>query len=157
MTDARTPLILLAEDDEDHAYLMTLALEALALPLRLAVVKDGQECLRYLRAEGEHAGTQRPDMLLLDVNMPRMDGFETLEAIRSDVRLRTLVVIAMSTSADPRDVRRMYRRGCNAYLAKPLDFDRFVETMRRLHAFWLDMAVLDRPGAEGAAPWDDSR
>ena len=74
-----------------------------------------------------------------------MDGFETLAAIRADGRLRSTVVIALSTSADPRDVHRMYQLGCNCYLVKPLDFDRFVETVRLLQAFWLDLAVLDRP------------
>jgi chemotaxis family two-component system response regulator Rcp1 len=144
MDEARPGRILVVEDERDHVELMRLAVATAGLSLEIDDARDGAACLAHLRGESPGGPKPRPDLVLMDVNMPRMNGPETVEALRADPRFRTLVVIALSTSADPLDVRRMYQAGCNAYLVKPLDFDRFVDMLRQLHAFWFGCVVIDR-------------
>ncbi|MBE7942408.1 MULTISPECIES: response regulator [Ramlibacter] len=136
-------MVLLVEDDEDHALLMQLGLETAGIDVDLHLARDGEEALAYLRREGPaHAQAPRPDLVLLDINMPRMDGFQVMEAIAADPALRALPVIVTTTSSDPNDVRRMHALRCTAYWVKPLGFDALVAGLRQMFDFWMRLVVL---------------
>src|SRR5207245_2414361 len=110
-------------------------------------VKDGQEALDYLRAEGAYQGRvpNGPLLLLLDINMPRVDGGEVLRQVRQDQRLAQLPVIMLTTIDDPREVKLCYDIGCGSYVTKPVEYDRFVEAIRRLGLFLSIIAPLPTP------------
>lgn len=140
----RAAVVLVAEDDGDHAMLIRVAFGQVRMPVELHVVDDGDACLRFLRREGEHAQAPVPDLLLLDIHMPRMDGHEVLERIGADPALRSLPVVVLSTSANPGDVERMYRLRCSSFLAKPVDFAQFVAAIQQLADYWLGLVLLPR-------------
>jgi CheY-like chemotaxis protein len=137
MTD-RTLCILHAEDSLDDALLTKLALDEGAMTIELHQVRDGMEALEFLR----DAETPRPDLVLLDLNMPRLNGHETLDAMKTDPNLKAIPVIVLTTSASPHDVSRCYEHYVNSYVRKPIDFDHFVDVMRSIEEFWLGAAVL---------------
>ena len=139
---ARPMCILHAEDNVGDAELTRMALSEGATAFELHHVLDGEEALRFLRREGAHAGAPRPDLVLLDLNMPRMGGHETLTAIKDDPHLKTIPVLVLTTSINPADVERSYAAHVNSYMRKPLSFEQLVELMRRVERFWLDAAVL---------------
>ncbi|MBP3960847.1 response regulator [Gemmata sp. G18] len=130
-------VILLAEDDEGHAYLVQQNLLDAGLANRIVHVKDGQEALDYVRCEGAyHERTPNgPLLLLLDINMPRVDGVEVLRQIKADPKTTEFPVIMLTTTDDPREVKRCYELGCSSYVTKPVEYDRFVEAVRRLGLF----------------------
>ena len=140
--------ILHADDSYDDALLMRLALAEGGTEFDLHHVRDGIEALQFLRNEAPYESAPRPDLVLLDLNMPRLGGHETLSAIKNDPHLRAIPVIALTTSASPYDVSRCYEMYVNSYVRKPVDFDRLVEVMRRIDEFWLGTALL--PSAEPA-------
>ena len=129
--------IVLAEDDDGHANLIHRNLERAGLTNGFIRVRDGQEALDLLRGEGEHAGREiRGDyLLLLDINMPRVDGVEVLRQVKADPRLATTPVIMLTTTDDPREVERCYKLGCNVYITKPVAYEQFVEAIRQLGLF----------------------
>lgn len=135
-------VILMVEDNEDHILLAQLAFEEAKLNVDLRVVHDGVECLDFLHRRGEYADAPRPDLILLDIHMPRMDGYTVLAHIRADETLRELPVVVLSTSADLVDVKRMHALGCNSYIIKPVNFDRFVAVTRQMAGYWLNLVVL---------------
>jgi CheY-like chemotaxis protein len=139
---ARPIRILHAEDSAGDAQLTRIALEDGDIPFELAHVRDGVEALAYLRNEGAFAGASRPDLVLLDLNMPRMGGHEVLAEVKRDPSLSSIPVIVLTTSNAPYDVARSYELHVNSYVRKPIDFDQFVKVMRCIEAFWLDAAVL---------------
>jgi CheY-like chemotaxis protein len=130
-------LIVLAEDDDGHASLVQRNLERAGLANSLHRIKDGQEALDYLRAEGDYAGrnTSQPVLLLLDIKMPRVDGVEVLRQIKSDPRTALIPVIMLTTTDDPREIQRCYELGCSVYITKPVDYQGFVEAIKRLGLF----------------------
>jgi CheY-like chemotaxis protein len=130
-------IILLAEDDEGHAYLVQENLQEAGIANEIVHVRDGQEALDYLRSEGAYVGRvpNGPLLLLLDINMPRVDGVEVLRQLREDPRTIQLPVIMLTTTDDPREVVRCYDLGCGSYVTKPVEYDRFVEAIRRLGLF----------------------
>jgi CheY-like chemotaxis protein len=130
-------LIVLAEDDDGHASLVQRNLERAGLANGLQRLKDGQEALDYLRAEGGYAGrnTGQPVLLLLDIKMPRVDGVEVLRQIKSDPRTALIPVIMLTTTDDPREIQRCYELGCSVYITKPVDYQGFVEAIKRLGLF----------------------
>jgi CheY-like chemotaxis protein len=132
-----TLLIVLAEDDDGHASLVQRNLERAGLANGLQRLKDGQEALDYLRAEGDYAGrnTSQPVLLLLDIKMPRVDGVEVLRQIKSDPRTALIPVIMLTTTDDPREIQRCYELGCSVYITKPVDYQGFVEAIKRLGLF----------------------
>ena len=139
--------ILLVEDNPDDAELTRIAFEEAGSPHRLHVVLDGVEALDYLFLRGRHAARQPavlPAMVLLDLNLPRLDGREVLQALRADPATRTLPVVVLTTSAEPLDVDDVYALGADSYIQKPVEFERFVETVRQIDAHWL--APEPRPG-----------
>lgn len=139
---ARALRILHAEDSAADAQLTRLALDEVPHPYDLHHVVDGEQALRFLRREAPYEDAPRPDLVLLDLNMPRMGGQATLEAIKGDPDLRILPVIVLTTSGSPHDVMRSYQAHVNSYLRKPLGFDQLVDLMHRLQRFWLEAAVL---------------
>jgi CheY-like chemotaxis protein len=130
-------IILLAEDDEGHAYLIRQNLQDAGVANEIVHVKDGQETLDYIRAEGAFAGREQGKtlLLLLDINMPRLDGLEVLRQLKADPQTAQLPIIMLTTTDDPREVSRCYELGCSSYVTKPVEYDRFVEAIRRLGLF----------------------
>ena len=134
--------ILLAEDNPGDAKLTRKALEQGNIINNLHVVSDGVEALEYLRQDGEYADNPRPDLMLLDLNMPRKDGREVLEEIKSDAELRRIPVVVMTSSAAEEDIVQSYDLHANAYLTKPIDFDGFLDVVRSIEEFWLSVVKM---------------
>jgi len=134
--------ILLAEDNPGDAKLTRKALEQGNVINNLDVVTDGVEALRYLRQEDEYADRPRPDMVLLDLNMPRMDGREVLAEIKDDEDLRRIPVVVMTSSEAEEDIVQSYDLHANAYLTKPIDFDGFLDVVQRIEDFWLTVVKM---------------
>jgi CheY-like chemotaxis protein len=139
---ARSAEILLVDDNEDDVYLTRRAFRGTRMPVNLHHVDNGEKCLAFLRKEAPYAGTPNPDLVLLDINMPVMDGHEVLEAINADARLRHQAVVVLTTSAEESDVRAMYGRRCNSYITKPVDFEKFERMVQQLTDYWLGLVVL---------------
>jgi len=131
--------ILLAEDNPGDVMLTRKALEQGKLANNLHVTTDGVDALEFLRQEGEYEDTPRPDLILLDLNMPRKDGQEVLEELRADDELRRIPVVVLTSSESEEDIVRSYELNANAYLTKPVDFDGFVEIVNRLENFWFQV------------------
>ena len=108
----------------------------------LNVVNDGVEALAYLRQEGEYASRTRPDLVLLDLNLPRKDGREVLEEIKADEKLRMIPVVVLTTSAAQEDVTRAYGSHANCYITKPVDLDQFLRVAQSIESFWLSLVRL---------------
>ena len=137
--------ILLVEDNPDDVELTRLAFEEANVANHLVVVRDGAEALDYLFARGRYASrdaTALPSIVLLDLNLPKLDGREVLQAIRADAVTRDLPVIVLTTSAEPFDVEASYALGVNSYIQKPVDFEQFVWAVRQVGLYWL---VLNQP------------
>ncbi|AWM39443.1 Response regulator rcp1 [Gemmata obscuriglobus] len=141
---SRELMILMAEDDAGHAYLIQQNLEDAGISNPVVHVPDGQEALDFIRAEGAFAGRvpNGPLLLLLDINMPRVDGVEVLRRLKADPRTDQIPVIMLTTTDDPREVQRCYELGCSCYVTKPVEYDRFVEAVRRLGLF---LAIVQVP------------
>jgi CheY-like chemotaxis protein len=135
-----TRVVLLAEDDDDDIFLIKLAFKEAQIPNRLQVVRDGEEAVAYLMGEGQYANRAQyplPTLLLLDVKMPRRNGFEVLQWIRSEPTLRALRVIVLTTSTEPARAREAYLLGANAFLVKPAEFRSLVNLFKALDSYWL--------------------
>ncbi|HJW04310.1 MAG TPA: response regulator [Azospira sp.] len=136
--------ILLVEDNPDDIELTRLAFEESRLANRLVVARDGQEALDYLFGEGIHAGrdlSDMPQMILLDLNLPKLDGREVLQRIRANERTRYIPVIVMTTSREESDLFATYDLGANSFVQKPVDFASFVEAVRQVGLYWLVLNV----------------
>ncbi len=133
---------LLVEDDERDARLAVEALKESKVNNNLYHVRDGVEAMAFLRGEGEYAGMPLPDLVLLDLNMPRKDGREVLAEIKEDPRLRVIPVVVLTTSEAERDLVRSYDLHANAYVVKPIDLDRFVEVVQAIENFWFVVVKL---------------
>ncbi len=136
------PLILLVEDNAGDVRLTREALREARVAVELTAVADGEQALAYLRGQGEHAGAPRPDLVLLDLNLPKKNGLEVLEEIKRDPELRATPVIMLTTSSSSRDVAACYDRGVNCYVVKPLDLDDFTRLVRAINSFWFEVAEL---------------
>lgn len=137
--------ILLVEDNPRDVRLTQRAFAQAAMPHDLRVVRDGDEALAYLHREGQYKEPQlspRPDLILLDLNLPRMNGHELLDFLKHDQRFRQIPIIVLTTSGRADDVRLAYEAGANAYLLKPVEFARFTEIMEQLGKFWLELVEL---------------
>jgi len=133
--------VLLIEDNLDDVELTRLAFAEAGIAHPLVVANDGAVALDWLHGRGVHAGrdaTQLPALVLLDLNLPKLDGREVMRAIRADPATRDLPVVALSSSGEPFDIDTSFASGVDSYLQKPVDFARFIEEMRRLRAQWLD-------------------
>jgi CheY-like chemotaxis protein len=135
--EAHPVTILMAEDDDGHATLVQRNLQRAGLANPVVRVRDGQEALDYVFATGEYVDRPRIGrlLLLLDINMPRVDGIEVLQRVRETESSRNLPVIMLTTTDDPREVRRCYDLGCSVYITKPVEYEPFVEAVKRLGLF----------------------
>jgi CheY-like chemotaxis protein len=140
---AGTPIeVLLVEDDPGDVLLIQEAFEFNKVHNNLNIVRDGEQALAYLRREGDYAGAARPDLVLLDLNLPRKDGREVLQEVKSDEVLRTIPIVVLTTSEAEEDVLRSYQLHANAYVTKPVDFDRFVSIVRQIDDFFVSVVRL---------------
>ena len=140
-----TPIeILLVEDDPGDALITREALEHSKVLNNLHCLANGEEAIAYLRREGDHAGATRPDLILLDLNLPRVDGREVLEEVKSDPDLRRIPVVVLTTSGAEEDILRSYDLHANAFVTKPVDFARFVEVVRQVDDFFFTVVRLPR-------------
>lgn len=137
MQDKKNITILIAEDDPGHAELIKDALEESGLKNEIKHFLDGVEVWEYLekRATDNNGENVSGYLLLLDINMPRMDGVEVLKRIKKDEQLKKIPVIMLTTTDDPREIEECYKIGCNVYITKPVDFDKFSDTLKKLGLF----------------------
>jgi CheY-like chemotaxis protein len=133
----RDPVILIVDDDEGHAILVRDNLEAAGLSNRFEHFSDGQEVLDFFfhRGDGRQSHAGETYLVLLDIRMPKVDGIEVLRRLKSDPELHKLPVIILTTTDDVREVERCHQLGCNVYIQKPVDYEKFAEAMRRLGLF----------------------
>jgi len=134
--------ILLVEDNPGDVRLTREALKEGKIHNRLSVVGDGVEALRFLRREGQYADAFRPDVIFLDLNLPKMDGREVLEQIKQDPILRTIPVVVLTSSHAEMDVARAYDLHANCYVTKPVDLDQFIKVVRSIEDFWFSIVKL---------------
>jgi CheY-like chemotaxis protein len=143
MPDRREVTILLAEDDLGHVRLIEKNLRRASITNPIVTVNDGQAALDYLFRTADEAakGRSAPLLVLLDLNMPVLDGYQVLERMKADERTKRIPVVVLTTMDDPREVSRCYDLGCNIYLAKPVDYEQFAEAVRKLGLFLSVVAV----------------
>lgn len=134
--------ILLVEDNPGDARLAAEAFKEGTVPTRLHVVQDGIEAMSFLRRQGPYEQAPRPDLVLLDLNLPRKDGREVLAEIKEDGHLRRIPVIVLTTSQAESDVTRSYELHANCYIVKPVDFDRFIDVVKGIEDFWCSLVKL---------------
>jgi CheY-like chemotaxis protein len=134
--------VLLVEDDPGDVVLTREAFEHQKVHNRLHVVNNGEDALRFLRKEGEYDSAPDPDLILLDLNLPGMHGGEVLAAVKGDELLRTIPVVVLTTSEAEEDVLRSYKQHANAYVTKPVDFDRFMDVVRAIDEFFVSVVRL---------------
>jgi CheY-like chemotaxis protein len=140
MTDPNHRVILLVEDNQDDEILTLRAFRKLNIHNPIVVVRDGAEALDYLFSRGAHAGRDpgiKPQVILLDLHLPKLDGLEVLKHIRSDERTRLLPVVMLTSSNEERDLTGSYELGVNSYVRKPVDVSSFFEAIRQLGMYWL--------------------
>lgn len=136
--------ILLVEDNPGDVQLTKIAMRESVIPNRLNVVEDGVQAMEYLRQEGEFEDAPRPDIILLDLNLPMKDGREVLSEVKQDKNLRRIPVIVLTTSSDERDIHNSYDLYANCFISKPLDIDSFMKMARKIENFWFSIASLPR-------------
>jgi CheY-like chemotaxis protein len=134
--------VLLVEDDPGDVLMTQEAFADHKVHNRLHVVSDGVEAMAFLRKEGSYADATTPDLILLDLNLPKMDGREVLAAIKADETLRSIPVVILTTSEAEEDVLRSYSLHANAYVTKPVDFERFIDVVRRIDDFFVTVVRL---------------
>ena len=138
-----TPVeILLVEDNPGDVRLTQEALKESKVTNNLSVAEDGVEALAFLKREGKYADAPRPDLLLLDLNLPKKDGRELIEEIKADENLRRIPVVVLTTSKAEEDIIRMYDQHANCYITKPIDFDQFINVIKSIEDFWLTIVKL---------------
>ena len=141
--DSVSPIeVLLVEDDPGDVLMTQEAFAEHKVRNRLAVVSDGEEAIAYLRKEGKYADAVRPDLVLLDLNLPRRDGRQVLEEIKSDQSLRQIPVVVLTTSQADEDILRSYALHANAYVTKPVDFEQFIAVVRQIDQFFVNVVKL---------------
>ena len=145
VSKAKPAVILLAEDDRGDQELTRRALEAGKIRNDLRIVENGEEALAYLFRRGKYkdpVSSPRPDLLLLDLNLPRVDGREVLERVRADSKLRRMAVVVLTTSREEEDILRCYELGCNSFITKPVAMDQFIRFIQALEEYWFQIVAL---------------
>lgn len=137
--------VLLVEDNPGDVRLTREALKDAKVLNHLSVVADGVEALEFLRRGGRHAGAPRPDLILLDLNLPKKDGREVLEEIKRDPKLQHIPVVVLTSSQAEQDILESYRLKANAYVTKPVDLEQFLKVVKSIEHFWLEIVKLSRP------------
>lgn len=146
--DKNQIIILMADDDDDDYLLTKKALKKSKLLNKLCRVKDGEELLDYLKVRGKYEGKAdecvRPGVILLDLNMPRVDGRQALKEIKSDPKLRDIPVVIFTTSKAEEDIYRSYKLGVNSFITKPVTFESLIEVMKALGKYWFEIVELPK-------------
>lgn len=137
--------ILLVEDNEGDILLLSEAFEEARLVTDLTVVKNGERAIDFLERRGEYEGARRPNLVILDVNLPRKSGHEVLEHIKSSEYLKVIPVIMLTTSSAEQDIMKSYQNHANCYITKPVDMDLFMKAIVQLNEFWLELVCLPKP------------
>ena len=133
--------LLLVEDNENDVRLTEISFQRSKLAVNMHHVENGEKCLAFLRKEDDFADAVTPDLILLDLNMPVMDGREVLAEIVKDDKLKHLPVVVLTTSDDERDVLSMYKLRCSSYVTKPVDFNKFQEIIQNLNSYWFTIVM----------------
>ncbi|MBI4800877.1 MAG: response regulator [Desulfarculus sp.] len=144
MTSVKALQILMVEDNPDDVDLTREALKDAKVVVDMEVVRDGVEAMAFLRREGPYAQAPRPDLILLDLNMPRKDGREVLAEIKADSSLRRIPVVVLTTSQAEEDIVRAYDLHVNCYITKPVDFEQFIKVVKAIEGFWFSVVTLPR-------------
>jgi two-component system, chemotaxis family, response regulator Rcp1 len=145
MANGGVPIeILLVEDNPGDARLTREALRDAKVRNNLHVTPDGVEALAFLRRQGKHTAVPKPDLILLDLNLPKKDGREVLDEIKQDDQLRHIPVVILTTSQAERDIAESYRLRANAYVTKPVDLEQFLKVVQAIEHFWLEIVKLSR-------------
>ncbi|MFI5565044.1 response regulator [Amycolatopsis japonica] len=145
MTESLEPIhILLVEDDPGDVLMTQEAFEHHKIRNTLSVVSDGEQALLFLRREAPYENAERPGLILLDLNLPRKDGREVLSEVKASPELRTIPVVVLTTSEAEEDILRSYDLHANAYVTKPVDFDRFIDVVRQIDNFFVTVVKLPR-------------
>lgn len=152
--EGRAAVVLLAEDDPAQRFLACRALKRAGIKCDFRTVNDGEQAMAYLQQEGQFSSPDaapRPDLMLLDLNMPKLDGRQVLERMKSTPGLATIPVVVLTTSQLEADIAKSYESGCNSYLTKPVDVDKFLDLIRELGSYWLQLVELptDSPKSDG--------
>ena len=134
--------VLVAEDNPADADLLQETINEGKLQLKLTTVKDGVEVIEYLRGEGKFAGAPRPDLILLDLNLPRMNGRQVLAKVKSDANLRGIPIVVLTSSSAEQDIAQSYNLGANCYVMKPVDLKAFQAIVRQVEDFWFTIVKL---------------
>jgi CheY-like chemotaxis protein len=134
--------ILLVEDNEGDIGLIEEVFEEAKIRNKLHIAENGEEAMLFLHGKKKFSGSQRPDIILLDLNLPKKDGREVLREIREDYDLKNIPVVILTTSGNEKDVLRTYDLHANAYITKPLDFNQFIKVIKSIENFWLDIVKL---------------
>lgn len=138
----RPAVILLVEDNDNDVEITKLGFQRAKFAVDLHHVPNGEECMAFLRKEGRYADAPTPDIILLDLNMPRMDGIEVLQELTKDERLKHLVVVVLTSSKADEDVLRSYQLRCSSYLVKPINFETFAKMIQSLGDYWFSLVTL---------------
>lgn len=146
LEDVRPAEILLVEDNENDVLLTQEGFRKAKFAVKIHHVMDGLECMAFLRNEGKYADAPLPDLILLDLNMPRMDGREVLAEIVADEALRHLPVVILTTSSDEQEILATYNLRASSYIVKPVDFEQFQRVIKLLTDYWFTVVVLPGPG-----------
>jgi two-component system response regulator len=148
LANGRPAEILLVEDNENDVELTRLAFKKSKLMLSMHHVADGEECMAFLRKQGKYSDAPTPDLILLDLNMPRMDGREVLAEVVADKVLNAIPVVILTTSAQDEEILKLYKLRCSSYIIKPVDFEQFLSAVGLIAEYWFTVVVL--PTANGA-------
>lgn len=147
---SRPAEILFAEDNDNDVELTRQGFKRCKLLLNLHHVTDGEQCLAFLRKEGKYSDAPTPDLILLDLNMPRMDGREVLAAMAADENLNSIPVVVLTTSSNDEEILKMYKLHCSSYIVKPVSFDQFQRVIQSVTEYWFTVVVLPSRNFQGA-------
>ena len=129
--------ILMAEDNQDDILITERAWKRAQIKNPLHIVRDGEEAIEFLYKKGPYKNAPTPSLMLLDLKMPRMNGFEVLSKLKSDNRCKKMPIIVLTTSPREKDIDRAYELGCNSYICKPVNFENFIKAVIEIHQYWL--------------------
>lgn len=136
--------ILLVEDNEGDIILTMEALNEGKVTNKISVTRDGEQAILFLNKEGAYADAERPDLILLDINLPRVDGKEVLTYIKNNNLLKSIPVVMLTTSSSEKDILESYRNYCNCYISKPVDLDKFFDVVQKIEDFWISIVHLPK-------------
>jgi CheY-like chemotaxis protein len=137
--------ILLVEDNEGDILLTLEAFKEIKAKNNIAVVKNGEEAIEFLKKQGQYAESVMPNLILLDINMPKLNGIEVLDFIKKDDKLKKIPVVMLTTSSSESDISACYEKSANCFITKPLDFGNFLSVVEAIESFWFKVAQLPKP------------